>query len=516
MRSINFVEGVIIVSSKTFTIGYEGGTVEVPLSTNIDYAVEIPDADKSWISVAETRVVMRDETLTFTVAKNTTLTARYSTIKLVDALGVTSETILITQKAGSARTVHIATAGTLEDLIGSNNKNVIEELTLTGKINTFDFEFIKTMSNLKFLDMSGLDNTTIPASCLANTNIATVLLPLNLTAIPSRAFYQAAITSIYIPETVQTIGEYAFYQCKSLTGSLVIPDATTSIGNYCFQECTFNGTLTLGNGLKTIGEYAFSQCAKFTGDLIIPNSVTTLGKYVFNKCSKFNGNITIGDSVESIPEYAFYECVSLSGKITIGESVTEIGVRAFAGNTSMSGNLVIPNNVETIREFAFTECVGLTGYLSLGSKITVVGEGAFVCCQGSAKWSGADYKPALGDRSITYTNGTTYYYPTILSFSRVYCSAPTPPKIKKRSSEYGYISSNDCYKGLMSLDVNRYGENRVGAFTSAMYYMQAGSSMYSTKPAVYNKLTVKNGCAKTYESDANWTACFLVIEETDF
>lgn len=70
MRSINFVEGVIVVTTKSYTVGYNGGTVTVDLSTNIDYTVEIPEADKSWISVADTRTraAMRDETLTFTVA----------------------------------------------------------------------------------------------------------------------------------------------------------------------------------------------------------------------------------------------------------------------------------------------------------------------------------------------------------------------------------------------------------------------------------------------------------------
>ena len=63
--------------------------------------MEIPDSAKSWISVAETRMEMRDETLTFTIAKNTDFVARNATIQLIDALGVASETILITQKGSS-------------------------------------------------------------------------------------------------------------------------------------------------------------------------------------------------------------------------------------------------------------------------------------------------------------------------------------------------------------------------------------------------------------------------------
>lgn len=504
MRSINFVEGVIIVSSKTFTIGYEGGTVEVPLSTNIDYAVEIPDADKSWISVAATRAVMRDETLTFTVAKNTTLTARYSTVKLVDALGVTSETILITQKAGSARTVHIATAGTLEDLIGSNNKNVIEELTLTGKINTFDFEFIKTMSNLKFLDMSGLDNITMSASCLANTKITTVLLPLGLTAIPNRAFYQAAITSIYIPETVQTIGEYAFYQCKSIKGNLVIPDATTSIGNYCFQECTFNGALTLGSGLKTIGEYAFSQCAKFTGDLIIPNSVTTLGKYAFNECNGFTGNLIIGDSVTAINNFTFFKCSNLAGTIKISNNATTIGEGAFAFCSKLTGNLTIPDKVTTIDYGAFWECSGFTGYLLLGKSIVSIGRHAFTMDGGRKKVYGGAYYDYEGDKSVTYYKYCSY--PLNLNFSRIYSKATSVPSIYYGQTWYYTTTGND-YLSIDLWDTTA---------PSVLQQRSTGGTFIDERNGSLPSLTVPNGCKSKYESNTNWNKTFALFEETDF
>lgn len=498
MRSINFVEGVIVVSSKTFTIGYEGGTVEVPLSTNIDYAVEIPDADKSWISVAATRAVMRDETLTFTVAKNTTLTARYSTVKLVDALGVTSETILITQKAGSARTIHVASAGTLENLIGSSNKDIIEELTLTGKINTFDYDFIKTMSNLKLLDMSGLDNTTIPASCLANTNIATVLLPLNLTAIPNRAFYQAAITSIYIPETVQTIGEYAFYQCKSLTGSLVIPDATTSIGNYCFQECKFNGTLTLGNGLKTIGEYAFSQCAKFTGDLIIPNSVTTLGKYAFNECNGFTGNLIIGDSVTAINNFAFFKCSNLAGTIKISNNATTIGEGAFAFCSKLSGNLTIPDKVAAIDYGAFWECSGFTGYLVIGKSVTSIGMHAFTKDGGRVeRKKDSDY---------------WYSYTLQLNFSRVYCKASSLPSIN--TGEINYYDLDDRFNdGYEPIDIWHGFDTYGGVYK---YPERSGGSFRDDRDNKLPHLIVPIGSKSKYSNNGKWSSTFELIEETDF
>ena len=483
MRSINFVEGVIVVSSKTFTIGYEGGTVEVLLSTNIDYAVEIPDADKSWISVAATRAVMRDETLTFTVAKNTTLTARYSTVKLVDALGVTSETILITQKAGSARTIHVASAGTLENLIGSSNKDIIEELTLTGKINTFDFDFIKTMSNLKLLDMSGLDNTTIQASCLANTNIATVLLPLNLTAIPNRAFYQAAITSIYIPETVQTIGEYAFYQCKSLKGNLVIPDATTSIGNLCFYECSFDGLLQLGIGLEKIGVKAFTGCSGFTGNLIIPDNVRVLDRGAF-AMSGFNGTLLIGNGISNISGYAFYKCSNLT-QVTIGINVSKISQASFAYCNRLSGNLTIPDSVASIDAAAFYGCNKFTGSLILGSSLTKIGGWAFV--------------------SDKYQHGRANYSASDpLNFQKIYSKAATPPTITE--------------------SINGVHHTEIDEFSLPFTLKDDGSFTVLTQEGTFRgyqggdrlpNLIIPTGSKRLYQ-DSDWANIFTLIEETDF
>ncbi len=468
MRSINFVEGVILISTKSYTVGYGGGTVAIDLSTNIDYTVEIPEADKEWISVASigTRAVMRDETITLTVAPNTALTARYSTVRLVDALGVTGETVLITQKSGTSQVQDITTAGTLDQRIGTDEKDVIEELTLTGTLNTFDFDFIRTMKNLKLLDLSGLDNTTLPASCLTGSTIPTVLLPLKLTAIPDRAFYQAAIMSIYIPETVETIGNYAFYQCKSIAGNLVIPDATVSIGEYCFAETTFDGTLSLGKGLETIGMYAFELCDHFTGDLVIPDNVTFLGDYTFYKSKGFTGNLVIGNGIAAIPKYAFFDCAGFGGTITLGESIVSIGDCAFAGCEKLTGNLIIPDKVETIGYNAFYNCTGFKGYLSIGSGIKTIWYGAFA-------------------RYYSYSD----YYP--LYFSKIYCKAVDVPVLKYNSRNDTSDKASDAIKQGTAFGYNYY---------SAEY------------PAY---LGVPVGCKEAYAADKYWEN-FDLIEEIEF
>ena len=471
MRSINFVEGVIIVTTKSYTVGYNGGTVTVELSTNIDYTVEIPEADRAWISVGEARprAVMRDEALTFTVQPNNNTAYRYSTISLVDNLGVTGETILITQKSGTSQTVHLFSAGTLDRMISAEDRDIIEELKITGTLNVFDFEFIKTMSNLKALDLSEADNTTLPASCLAESDIPTVLLPLGLTAIHDRAFYQAAITSIYIPDTVETIGEYAFSKTASLRGNIVIPDSTVSVGGHAFEDSPFDGTLTLGSGLQSIGEYAFAGCGA-TGDLTIPDSVTELGDNAFRHCVGFTGNLTIGNGVAVIPDYAFYDCRNFKGNIIIGDNVTEIGTYAFAQCYSLTGNLVIPDKVAIIEAYAFSQCVGFQGYLVIGSNVQTIGVWAFVIYNSNT--------------FITGKNGDPLF------FSKIYCKAIVPPTLDcEVSSSY----NNEWITLLYPFGGIIYKKEIIGGYTQ-----------YSLDEVLFPEyLIVPKGTIAIYEEQGN-------------
>lgn len=377
MRSINFVEGVINITNRSYTVPYTGGTVNVQLSTNIDYTIEIPETDKTWISIAPTsRAVMRDETITFNIQQNNNIQLRYSIIKLIDKLGITSETIQITQRGGSSLDIHVTTAGALEQQIDSEDAKIIEELKITGHLNTFDYEFLKTMPNLKTVDLSELDDTIIPASAFSGSKVSAVLLPLGLRVISDRAFYQSAITSLYIPETVESIGEYAYAETVKLGGNVSIPKNTAIIGDYAFSKSAFDGTLIIEEGIRSIGRCAFFNCKRVQGDLVIPNSVTTLGTSAF-AYSTFTGSLSIGNGVTDIPTYAFHGCSSFKGKITIGENVESIGDNAFKGCSGFTGNLIIPDKVETIGVYAFNGCTGFEGYLTIGAGMKEIGYCAF-------------------------------------------------------------------------------------------------------------------------------------------
>ena len=497
MRSINFVEGVILITTKSYTVGYDGGTVSVDLSTNIDYNVEIPEADKEWITLADTRTraVMRDETLTFTVAPNPALSVRYSAIRLVDALGVTGETILITQKSGTSQTIHVATAGTLYQLIDTEDKDIIEELTVTGTLNIFDYEFINTMKNVKLVDLSTLNNTSIPTNAFASSNISTVILPLKLKVIANRSFYNSAITSLYIPETVETIGDYAFANTKFLSGNLVIPNTVTHIGSCAFQNSKFNGTLNISQSIQNIGAHAFENCKNATGDLIIPNTLTTLGESAFAN-STFSGNLIIGNSVKVIPANAFYGCSKFSGSIRIGESVSEIGNSAFEGCSGFTGNLTIPDKVITIGERAFYACTGFTGYLSLGVNLSNIGAYSFIARENS---SYTKYQETHDNR-VLYVFTYSYRF-TKLNFSVIYSKCSTPPTLSygefdyshtdqispKTSYYYPIFGGYEMYVDQSSFPYNHY---RFSGTYPTYLYVPIGSKTAYTKADGWNRFQI--------------------------
>ena len=332
MRVINFVESVIIVSTSTLDIEAEGEVVQIEVETNVVYTVEIPEADKEWISIAETRGATHTETLTFTVQANPNTTYRYSTVNLKDESGLVAQSILFAQKASGYKTIYVATAGTLESYISTDEKEKLIGLKLTGNLNTFDYDFMRTMPALKQVDLAQINNTTIPSSCFKNATIETVILPLNLTAIPDNAFYGSDITAIDIPSSVKSIGASAFYECKSLAGNLILPDGLQTIGEKAFYYCSvLTGSLKIPNSVTVIGKYAFSHCDGFVGTLTLSNNLTEIPAYCFDACSGFTGSLVIPDTIETIAGCAFRDCNSMKGNLVLGSSITNMYTHAFRG-----------------------------------------------------------------------------------------------------------------------------------------------------------------------------------------
>ena len=80
-----------------YTVESDGGTLEVNVSTNIDYMVDIPEDAQSWVSLADTRT-LRNEKLTFTIAANDKTTPRSTKVSIKNSDSAVLYEILIRQK----------------------------------------------------------------------------------------------------------------------------------------------------------------------------------------------------------------------------------------------------------------------------------------------------------------------------------------------------------------------------------------------------------------------------------
>ena len=66
----------------SFELPAEGGTVEIPIVTNLDYEVVIPENAKDWITLGQTKDI-RNEIITLVIAENATSDPRSAAIKVV-------------------------------------------------------------------------------------------------------------------------------------------------------------------------------------------------------------------------------------------------------------------------------------------------------------------------------------------------------------------------------------------------------------------------------------------------
>ena len=163
-------------------------------------------------------------------------------------------------------TIKLDKAGTLPDKISANEKNLITNLKIVGKINGTDLKFIREMAGrvngektdgkLSILDLS-------EAKIVAGGD----------------AYFQSS-KNYYTSN--DKLGNYVFFGCSGLT-SLTIPSSVTEIGNSAFEGCSGLTSLTIPSSVTSIGYYAFKGCSGLTS-MTIPSSVTSIGNSAFQGC----------------------------------------------------------------------------------------------------------------------------------------------------------------------------------------------------------------------------------------
>jgi len=297
--------------------------------------------------------------------------------------------------------VNVDTAGGLSAKLTPTEKANINYLTITGNIDSRDFDSIyKTMPLLMVVDMSAVTIKAYKndkANAIPNNvnyirgvikNIKTFIFPSNLESIGKAAFLSCAkLTSIVIPQTVDSIGESAFNGCIALR-NILIPSTVSSIGKGAFAHTdtitvdagntryvsiagvlytknqdtllhcpsSIQGAFTIPSSVIRIDNSAFNDCKGLTA-ITIPTSVKTIGSNAFHLCVQLT-SIQIPTSVTSIEDGAFAYCSALNS-ISLPPTISKIE-RATFYNCSALSSIVIPNSVDSIGMYAFFKCTNLT------------------------------------------------------------------------------------------------------------------------------------------------------------
>ena len=236
--------------------------------------------------------------------------------------GINKDGLLTTQV-----TIKLDEAGTLPDRISANEKNLITNLKIVGKINGTDLKFIREMAGRDYYGKK--------------TDGKLSILDLSEAKIVEGGSAYFSYNGFCQYTYNDMLGYYAFYGCSGLT-SLTIPSGFTSINNYTFEGCSGLTSLTIPSGVTSIGNYAFEGCSGLTS-LTIPSGVTSIGTYAFTGCSGLT-SLTIPSGVTSIGYYAFEGCSGLTSIYVYMKNLPEFGYRynVFNGCDAKNCTVYVP------------------------------------------------------------------------------------------------------------------------------------------------------------------------------
>ena len=340
MSSINFVTGVVTPSQTAVELEAEAGTVDITVTSNLNYKVSIPEEAKDWLSVVQTKST-NTETITFAYTENE-FTVRRADISFVDEADNKITKVSIIQQ-GSATEVTLSEAGKLLDALGVDLYKSIKSLKINGPINGLDIITINRMSNLRFLNLedasiveggeyeSGFlaeDNTIGALMFGEKSHFEEIILPNSVTSISGSAFiWNTKIKKVSIGENTLNLGDYAFQGCTELS-VVIFNNKLQRIGENAFSHCSSIESLSLPHSLIEFGHYTFGSCSSLK-EISIPESVTIIKDQAFNYCRSLK-SITLPPSIQAIEEYAFSHC----------DNLTEIHIKSLPSTlTSISSQM---------------------------------------------------------------------------------------------------------------------------------------------------------------------------------
>ena len=275
--------------------------------------------------------------------------------------------------------VTVSKPGNLKTQLLDLDVDVIEGLTLKGKLNGADLKYLTAgegrAARLRYVDISevafeygGTAYRTIvdaPEAGMGTTYIYNYYLstenfdepagstPTSVTTNCYRNNLAAAfckhktIQYVVLPKDISSIGERTFEQCRELP-AVGIPDCLTEVGALAFYYCDKLGLYDFPTTFESVGRSAFAGVK--LGNVKFDKKVK-LGEAAFNSSSIARLEMPIPS--DTIPYQAFAYCSYLK-EISIGYGLKYIADEAFKNADIETASL--PSSIREIGEYAFDSC----------------------------------------------------------------------------------------------------------------------------------------------------------------
>ena len=438
LKVVQAQKDAIVISEKNISVAQEGGMVEVKVSTNVDFEVQIP-FDATWISQKNSRV-LTEKCIYLKVAENTGDDDREAKIVFINKDSRVYDSVILSQSGFKGSYINgvatIVKAGTMREVLGEDYMN-ITSLRVIGAINGTD---IRTLREMAGSDVDGNNtNGLLQILNISECNIVEggesyIFSKYTTNNIVGASMFQncSSLKELYLPKTVTKMEEFALANCTQLK-VFDIPKSIIALGKRVFENCSsldeliipgnINSWSTLGNtsinsvviesGVKYIPYEAFRECVNLK-KITIPKTVTLIYSRAFHYPNEIeaiyvddleqwlnyywarihdyplvgdNGSlyinekkikeITIPNTYTSIPQYAFYGCTNIEA-ITLPNTLESIGEYAFS-KTNIK-RIEIPNNVKEIGEGAFSGCSELEK-VKMSNMVTRIPNDCFYGCK---------------------------------------------------------------------------------------------------------------------------------------
>ncbi len=374
----------------------------------------------------------------------------------------------VAQSTTGAYSVTVNTPGTFGQIILQtvDNWSDVVDLTISGHLNAADMAYFQRMQNLKKLDVSNTDITSI-GGCSDLSQLESIVLPADVTTIEDNAFSGCSSLSSFALNNIESIGASAFNGCNSLSGTIHGPKVKT-IGSHAFYRClniesiSFPVIEEIGNSafdagydgsklssaeianVKYIGERAFQYCSSLKS-INLPNCIkfganghSSYG--CFQDCRNLT-NVVLSDRLTEITS----GCFRNTGiqQIDLPANLTTIGESAFEG--AKLSSISIPEGVKDIENNAFSNCP--LENITLPSTLESIEYNSFF-------YRIEDYNPSTGEYTYSYVLKDVYCKSIVPIVTSVFNN-----DMAKSATLHVPVLSVSAYK----LDENWYKFNKIVA-----------------------------------------------------